>query len=74
MSPATFNELQSTLDMIKVRRVVLVYLTEKMTPNNFTDLQREFVQADSSGQGLLSPEIFAGCFERANMKLQPREF
>jgi hypothetical protein len=55
--------------MIKVRRVTLVYLTEKMTPNNFADLQREFLQADTKKEGKLSPEAFAGCFERAHMML-----
>jgi len=74
MAPQTFTELQDTLDMIKVRRVTLVYLTEKMTPNNFADLQREFLQADTKKEGRLSPEAFAGCFERAHMMLQPREF
>ena len=74
MAPQTFTELQDTLDMIKVRRVTLVYLTEKMTPNNFADLQSEFLQADTKKEGKLSPEIFARCFERAHMMLQPREF
>jgi Ca2+-binding EF-hand superfamily protein len=73
MAPQTFDELRNTLDMIKVRRVVLLYLSEKLSPNNFTDLQKEFIKADSSKCGILTTQEFSNCFSRANMQLLPRE-
>jgi hypothetical protein len=66
--------MDETLDKGKVRKVVLLYLSQKIAANNFVDLQRECVARDPSSTGSIPTAELFNCFERANMSLLPREF
>ena len=40
MSPQTFADMNDTLDKLKVRRAVLLYLSQRIGEGNFSELQR----------------------------------
>lgn len=40
MSPQTFTDMNETLDKLKVRKAVLLYLSQRIGASNFSELQR----------------------------------
>lgn len=66
--------MNETLDKGKVRRAVLLYLSQKIGANNFVDLQKECVSKDPAATGYVSVQEFHTSFERAQMNVLPREF
>lgn len=66
--------MTEALDKGKVRKAVLLYLSQKIGANNFADLQRECMSRDKQKTGFVSCADLFTCFEKAYMNLLPREF
>jgi hypothetical protein len=66
--------MTEALDKGKVRKAVLLYLSQKIGANNFADLQRECMSRDKQKTGFLSCKDLFTCFEKAYMNLLQREF
>jgi Ca2+-binding EF-hand superfamily protein len=66
--------MHETLDKGKVRKAVLLYLSQKIGPNNFVELQKECHKKDPGLNGYISVQDFYQSFEKAQMNVLPREF
>lgn len=63
-----------TLDSMKIRKAVVLYLSQRIGANNFVDLQRECLSRDPGQTGTLpSMELF-NCLTKSNMNVMEREF
>ena len=66
--------MNDTLDKLKVRRAVLLYLSQRIGDGNFTELQRQCMIRDQQRSGCVTCQDFLTCFELSGMNVLPREF
>jgi hypothetical protein len=58
MSPQTFADMNETLDKLKVRKAVLLYLSQRIGAANFSELQRQCNIRDQQQTGFITNQDF----------------
>jgi len=75
MSPSTIAENASTIDKAKVRRCVILYLSQRLAKNedNLVNLQKILCAKDPQSTGIISNEEFEKALEQVNYTLIKEE-
>jgi len=68
-----FEGIDEVIELSKIKNAALQYMSQKMTPNNFTGLQHTFKELDQVNCGFLPNDAFVKCLSKSNMKVTERE-
>lgn len=68
------DDMSATLAKARVKKAVIIYLSQRARPSNFTELQMACQMNDPKETGFISREVFYKCLELAKMVVMPREF
>lgn len=74
MAGETFTDMQQTFELLKNKKAALTYLSQRMQPQNFTELQNQCLARDAPRSGMLSYEQFLQACEQSGMPMVQREF
>lgn len=74
MSTKVLSDIETHIKQAtEIKNAALNYFTQKITPNNFGELQEALFEKDESKTGHLKHDDFIRCLSRSKMKCTERE-
>lgn len=67
------NDLENTVEMMRKKKAILLYLSQNVRPNNFIRLSEEMKSKDPTKCGFIIYEDFQSCLMKANMSATDKE-
>ena len=74
MPPQAFTDMGGTLDKVKVRKAVLIYLSQRIQPGLFARMQECCLKRDTQKTGHIEHKLFLEACTESGMPVGEREF